>query len=46
MVGDAIMEVTKNTGDGQSSVKQVLKVQAEIWLARKDLIALQDAIAV
>ncbi|KAI4135949.1 MAG: hypothetical protein LQ347_000235 [Umbilicaria vellea] len=44
-VGNAIWEVTKIARDKQLGEGQVLKVQAEAWLAEKDLPSLQDAIA-
>ena len=45
-VGNTAWEVTKIAGDQQSGEGRVLKVQAEAWLAEKDLSALRDAIAI
>ncbi|KAI4260742.1 MAG: hypothetical protein LQ352_000134 [Teloschistes flavicans] len=46
VVGKTTWEVTKVAGDEQSGEGPVLKVQAEAWLAEKDLPALRDVIAI
>ncbi|KAI4218381.1 MAG: hypothetical protein L6R36_008984 [Xanthoria steineri] len=46
VVGNTTWEVTKVAGDEQSSEGPALKVQAEAWLAEKDLPALRDVIAI
>ncbi|KAL8799826.1 MAG: hypothetical protein Q9200_007435 [Gallowayella weberi] len=45
VVGNTTWEVTKVAGDEQSGEGRVFKVQAEAWLAEKDVSSLRDAIA-
>ncbi|KAL8831579.1 MAG: hypothetical protein Q9191_000788 [Dirinaria sp. TL-2023a] len=45
VVGTTCWEVTKVAGDEQSSKGRIFKVQAEAWLAEKDVSSLRDAIA-
>ncbi|KAI4192966.1 MAG: hypothetical protein LQ350_008522 [Teloschistes chrysophthalmus] len=45
VVGNTSWEVTKVAGDEQSGEGRVFKVQAEAWLAEKDVSSLRDAIA-
>ncbi|KAL8809568.1 MAG: hypothetical protein Q9223_007908 [Gallowayella weberi] len=45
VVGNITWEVTKVAGDEQSDEGRVFKVQAEAWLAEKDVSSLRDAIA-
>ena len=45
VVGNTYWEVTKVAGDEQSGEGRVFKVQAEAWLAEKDVSSLRDAIA-
>ena len=45
VVGNTCWEVTKVAGDEQSGEGRVFKVQAEAWLAEKDVSSLRDAIA-
>ncbi|KAI4192512.1 MAG: hypothetical protein LQ350_008634 [Teloschistes chrysophthalmus] len=45
VVGNTTWEVTKVAGDEQSGEGPVFKVQAEAWLAEKDVSSLRNAIA-
>ncbi|KAI4222239.1 MAG: hypothetical protein L6R40_008597, partial [Gallowayella cf. fulva] len=45
IVGNTTWEVTKVAGDEQSCEGRVFKVQAEAWLAEKDVSSLRDAMA-